>query len=141
MASNPITAEYIAGLFDGEGSICCLHNVSGTPRVQLNVTNTNREVLVDLKEFFGFGTMANSSAFGTRPCYQWQLAGAPKVIEVLTELLPYLRVKEKQAKIAVQLCERIASSAGRSRRPLSDEEYSIREGLAAEITAYNKGGT
>jgi hypothetical protein len=135
-----ITIEYIAGLFDGEGCITCNHTQSA-PIIHLQVSNCNRPILEELKAFFGHGTIQTNGGGGDRPVYCWHTSGASKVTEVLTKLLPYLRIKQKQASIALKLCERIINRVGRAWPALTYEEYSLREGLAEEITRLNKGGT
>lgn len=48
-----MTWEYIAGFFDGEGSIC--HNGKG---YRVTITQTNQEVLDDIVRFSGVGFVA-----------------------------------------------------------------------------------
>lgn len=47
-----MTWEYIAGFFDGEGSIC--HNGKG---YRVTIVQTNQEVLDDIVQFSGVGSV------------------------------------------------------------------------------------
>lgn len=139
---NDITIEYIAGLFDGEG---CITRIRGAFAVgycvQINITNTNRGVLEDVRSYFGAGSIQAQGV-----AYSWRVIGSKAITTVLTAFMPYLRIKRGQATLALQLCERVTNETGRqlhkAGRPISDEEYFIREGLSEQIMALNsaKGG-
>lgn len=99
---NETDKAYLAGLLDGEGSIG-IDNHGGirTPSVRITLTNTNIDMLAELKTLWG-GCL---SARRKRNLY-WKpvsdLIWASKTTDfVLKAVLPYLRIKRKQCLVAL----------------------------------------
>ena len=140
LEKRTISIEYIAGLFDGEGCISCGRSSKAVPSVHLIVANTNYDVLEDLQKFWNLGRAYCANLKGIhQPIFKWEVTRAADIVEVLTKLLPYLRIKQEQAVFALQLCERIRDRVGRIGVNINDGEVDIRRGLAAEISARNSG--
>ena len=109
---NPQQAEiaYLAGLFDGEGSITMywanINNPKyapqrkqrGTFQGNMNVTSTNTEVLELFKERFGGNINKRKAKYttGKKTIYSWSRFGhgAKAALEIL---LPYLIIKKETA--------------------------------------------
>lgn len=88
---------YIAGLFDGEGSLY----ITETMQVRLSITNTYRPILDILAKEFG-GTVTKCANNGTRKrnCFVWQLCD--ERMKLLLELIqPFLVIKSGHASIAL----------------------------------------
>jgi hypothetical protein len=91
---------YVAGLFDGEGCFDLYrHRQSLVPRAQ--VTNTNREALERLVEWFGgrierlWRVRAN-----WKQSFRWVLSNQP-ALDFMATIEPYLSIKSEQALLAM----------------------------------------
>lgn len=102
---NKITKQYIAGFFDGEGSIgiykrkdryngACL-------RTQLAQTKTRLSTILfeELKKRYG-GNISTDISLSGRVTYNWQLnpKGVPKFLK---DISPYLILKKSQAQLGL----------------------------------------
>lgn len=95
-----ITIEYLAGFFDGEGSI--VETVyKGVVAV---VTNTYYPVLEEFKSRYG-GSIHPKTRYSVshRPCWCWQLTKQIDMAKFLLEIQPLLMEKRPQADIAMQI--------------------------------------
>jgi hypothetical protein len=94
-----LSLEYWAGFFDGEGSIGLYRNGNGVWHLRTQLTQNqsaaSTQVLGCMRDKFG----GNISLRGTR-AYNWQLNSAGAA-HFLAELLPYLKLKFDQARVAV----------------------------------------
>lgn len=133
--SSELERAYVAGIIDGEGSI----NYSGETlyKIYVTVTNTDSALIEYLHELFGGSictAIQSKSLLNCRPSrmrkpvFQWKVYcnGAEKV---LNDVLPFLKVKQKQAQAALKLREIVretkpfnakngVSQAGMKRRKL-----------------------
>lgn len=149
---TPSDLMYIAGFFDGEGSISIGRRgrVNGRwLQLLVSITNTDRDVLEMIRATFGFGVICLKDAgrptrerlrrlaYGTRDCYEliWNSRQAESVVR---ELYPYLRVKKGQAEIAL----RFRSTFGQkwSRHTVPPDVLETRETDKRQLTELNKGG-
>lgn len=107
---NSTKWSYLAGLFDGEGTVCIStsHNKNGTVIFQMNVkvANTKLELMQWLVKNFGgayFVSNAKNDAnkrYSTQ--YSWQPKGKNNRKEVLVNMLPYLVIKRQQALVGLE---------------------------------------
>jgi len=96
---------YLAGLFDGEGSVSMAHRYKGKHKTggpgtwfQLTVVirNRNRECLELAQELFGGSiNVQRFKSKGWADCYRWQ-AGAKVGIAFLQAINPYVIIKRPQ---------------------------------------------
>jgi len=105
ISSRPISIEYVAGLFDGEGD-CRVQSYRATKngfkylRVVARISNTHRGCLDDVRSFLGFGTVVRNNAKlkwkkdGTpqKVCFKYVVANK-NGLEFLKAMRPWLRVK------------------------------------------------
>lgn len=97
--------EWVAGFFDGEGSIGIYRNGSGTfhlrTQITQNVSRATEEVLLALKNRFG-GNLARmrGDIYRGKVAFNWQLNGVGAAA-FLGVVLPHLRLKRDQAEIAI----------------------------------------
>ena|SRR2546428_593160 len=107
---------YIAGLFDGEGSISLSYSLSGgspyrrtkTFNLRISLSQKNTTVLYALKRVFG-GFITN---------IQW-VTTSRNAEQVLKLLLPYLRLKRRLALLALEYRKTVGKygiNAARDRR-------------------------
>jgi hypothetical protein len=94
--------QYIAGFLDADGYIGSRKTrpFSITEIVQVALYNTERVVLEQIREWLGFGVVAERvnypSHFGKKPMYIWRCQTTVLSTDLLTLLSPYLRVKHLQ---------------------------------------------
>jgi len=108
-----LTADYIVGFADGEGSFGIhIYNLSreanrkNRNRVRFNhclgvvplfsIGNTNRQVLEEIREFFGFGTLYDytPTKLTRHDCYKYEvntLNGALKIMEFFKKHPPRIK--------------------------------------------------
>ena len=132
------TLAYVAGLFDGEGSI-----VIGVSKpsdknqlkrpshwLQVGITNTNRELIDWLHDTFGWHISDNShspSRRKQRPCWAWRVM-SNEGAAFLETIYPYSRIKKEQMKLA------IAFQEYRREKLPSEEQILKRDWYKAEIS-------
>lgn len=136
---------YLAGLFDGEGSInahlrddkhCKLL------RVNLALTNTNKDVIDWIREVLpGAGMYVRHKDHPRwKPVYQlqWQ---SPRSGQICELLFPYLRIKQEQAFIAIQLCELMIPAGGQRKKGVPMENMERRVELTDALRSLNARGS
>src|SRR3990167_2875569 len=103
-----IQKAYIAGLLDGEGniSINMFNNEMMYPKV--HITNTYYNVLKYLQETTGIGNIhmhmePNRIKTNRKPTYNWGITNMNDVRNFLKMMLPFIIIKRRQAKLAINL--------------------------------------
>lgn len=129
---------YIAGLFDGEGYITIQkpHSGSRSHVLEIGICNTNKEIIDFVHNVLKVGhvdikTYSNEK---WRPLYRW-IANSRQALKVLEKILPFLKVKKKQAELAIEFQKNIKRISFR----ISSEELNRREKLREQITLLNRG--
>jgi hypothetical protein len=121
--------SYIAGYFDGEGTIG-LYWTKGAkdPRYRsgfkngswirsVSVVNTYTKVLNELQETFGGKVRKmRDSNLTQKECFQWTIGAKQDIQKFLTAILPKLREKQPQAKIMLDFIENKISGTEASKR-------------------------
>lgn len=127
---------YIAGLMDGEGSFSIVGcNINGFyPRVVLY--NTHFETVKWVRDYFDIGSIQtihpHKNHLGKKIVYRWYLTHR-NVIFVVSKLIPYLKIKKKQAELILQF------PLGTRGKKVSDEKYLKRKELQSKIVELNTG--
>jgi hypothetical protein len=139
------TLAYIAGLFDGEGSIVIGCSPGRTKQanpsywLQVSITNTDRELIDWLHSTLG-GHIAdgshNPSRGKQRPCWAWR-ATSRQAQSFLQKILPYLRTKKSQALIAIEFQEHMTGTA--STKVLSAKLLEVREAYRKKLRSLTLG--
>lgn len=99
------TLQYIAGFFDGEGSIGIYYRQRNKDRFHLRTQLTNNEnkdarrLMTYLANKFG-GNLSEQNTLSGRIKYNWQL-NSDKAAYFLRKIEPYLILKKAQAIIAI----------------------------------------
>jgi hypothetical protein len=88
-----------------------------------------------LKETFGGYIYEESGVLGKRSIHRWQLVKAPEVEACLTALLPYLRIKDQQAKAVLDLVQNYPKA-----RRIADKELQRRKQLYETVKKLNAVG-
>lgn len=100
-----INLAYIAGFFDGEGSIGVYTNGSGGCHLKLQVVQTESiasyELLSELAQYYG-GSVAHIKPWDkyVKWKYNWQVS-SNKAAEFLQDVAPFLRLKWDQVQVAL----------------------------------------
>lgn len=126
---------YVAGLIDGEG--CLGFTKSGkcvTPRI--TITNTDKDVLNDLKESFGGHIVFRASSKSNwKPCGHWVIQNKI-AIDFLDKIFRFLRIKRNQA-ICLFLHDCIRPGKGSKWSQESLEAFQL---IRDQLTWLNKKG-
>jgi RNA repair pathway DNA polymerase beta family len=106
---------YLAGILDGEGHISIDRTEGAKPThapihfLQVGITNTDRDLIDNLSTLYGGHVGRTGIRDGHRKdCYRWRLTGPPAA-KFLRELHPFLRIKRRQAEIAIEFAHEMAT--------------------------------
>jgi hypothetical protein len=152
-----ISWEYLAGMIDADGSIgTTLTGANRNVVGRVIVANTNQNFLHTLKEHFGGYVMINKKGFkeNWKPygCITWTNRKAELI---LTNVLPFLIIKKKQAELCLELIQMrnlpknerytyvprpVAKMSGRSVTELKPEIRQREEEIGSLIRELNTKG-
>ena len=93
---------YLAGIVDGEGCVSVTYGTkAGHERIRLTISNTDRNLIDWLAARLGGCITCTQSRGNRKPAYQWEVY-SDKAFELLTILLPHLKLKHRQAELCLQ---------------------------------------
>lgn len=133
-----ISPEWLAGFFDGEGSISAsLHGCSYN--VIVTISQSNFKILCEIASNFPGATWISkkNSNIGNYKSkiiafsIQWRGTSAK---EILTTILPYLKLKKDRAEAALKIIETL----GKAGQNVSEDVKEVRKDLALKIKIANK---
>ncbi len=112
-----IELAYAAGIVDGEGSISIFLCNSNKRKeqyysLQFAVVNTNHKIIKWFKDNFGGSTRLKGCS-DSPECMMWRITGK-KASNILEQLIPYLHIKQDQAKLAISFASTL-NPLGRNR--------------------------
>ena len=130
-----IDIRYLAGLFDGEGSVS-IRVSQGYASCRLQLSMTAKRPVFALSHAFG-GSLhkVKEPTQGGLTEWHWTLSSHKAIRQLLQRLLPYLQVKHRQAKLAIAFCKRMEK--GSQGRPVSMKEHAIRRQYAMQCRRLN----
>lgn len=108
---------WLAGLVDGEGSLCLYkhrrkNGRKDTFEINFSISNTNKQLLDKVEEFFG-GSLNGPYKYTSHTTPYWQLNFCPsKILEILPILIPYLIAKKNQAELILEAQQIISTYRG-----------------------------
>ena len=114
------TIIYLAGFFDGEGSI----HILCTMTLIISVSNTNLKVINMFKKEFQGHTVLKKIHPGRCTGYSYRISGI-KACNALEKMIPYLVVKRGEAKVGISI-KNTLQVKGKVRR-LTSQEYNLRK--------------
>lgn len=129
---------YLAGIIDGEGCVSVAINKKNGRnyyRLTLDITNTNDNLMQWIQGIFG-GIVRTSYARSENRTnlHSWTASG--NQAQVLIKLvLPYLKVKLEQAKLALEM--NISPYGGACRWSYSGDEEEHRDAIYLDMKALN----
>jgi hypothetical protein len=143
MKPNP-DWRYLAGLWDGEGcvTVCCVLKTRADGsryeywNVRLNMSNTCEPLIRSLAEEFGGRAFPGKTSYKSRKlAHQWSVFNSKECAFILRNILPFLRYKHEEAKLAIEYFDGVAKHMRGPSSFLPDEECERRNRLALEIRA------
>jgi hypothetical protein len=93
-------AAWLAGFFDGEGSLnCYVRKDKGSEGWRLAIANTNIEALEKCQILTGAGKVRTKPRYKAhyKPQWDWYVYSQRDIADILRQLLPYLVVKKALA--------------------------------------------
>ena len=135
---------YAAGYFDGEG---CISTKSGKKRpvrywtpILAIVSRGSIESVQLMESLFGGKVSQWYTKRDEKMFYHWQLQNSAGIKRCLKLMLPFLKIKKKQAELTIRICERILvgvkNKKGRGNR-LSENEVEKRQELTNKVRELN----
>lgn len=133
--------SYLAGIIDGEGSIC-IEIQSRSVRwnrkcdyysLRLLVINTNLPLLNWIQENFGGTIRERPKVENRRLCYRWNIF-SHNAAEILKACQPYMIVKKAHTNVFIEFTSTMTKANSR----LSDEMLSYRKDLYHQLKHINK---
>ena len=143
---NSDTAAYIAGFMDGEGTFTIARRraVSGPShwlyQPNISVAQTDQGIVDWLAENIGVPSMRTwrRKSGNARDALQLMITGCGHIIDFSTQLLPYLRLKQKHALILVEFCRSRLESNKKAVPLRGFTEHQV--GLYSELRLLNHRG-
>ena len=128
-----ITAEYIAGFFDGEGHVRLRRTFSKASncwfiRAELGITNVNYSLLQTIQSQMGGKIRKRQNKH--RPIYFLYWSSLDDIRRVVNLLRPHLIIKARQANVLIDYLQRHNSI---KRSSLTPEDWA----LVDKMTEYN----
>ena len=123
---------YLAGIFDGEGSVgYYLKGKSGYHTAQVAIYNCDPRVMDWIRDKVKFGSISTNQKTGKYIGWSWICNSNRQVTEFLTTIRPYLIVKSDQVDLLLSL--RDAEQEIRSEFRLSPEVLALRERTVEQL--------
>jgi len=143
-APSETARAYMAGFFDGEGCVSITINNkrlisqgrSATHVIQVSIGNTVPDVLYWMKSFYGGSIAVQDFGHGRKRVYRWNIR-CNKALPFLEHILPYLKMKSPQVKLAITH-QKEKKFSGPSKLALKVIEE--RERRRKEMSKYNMRG-
>lgn len=142
---TPPEAAYVAGIFDGEGTIQVTRtrtssNAEWRYTAQNSVTNTNEELLRYMKRKTGVGTIVPLGQRSARHKHRflWYLR-VDEVKALYPQMREYLVIKQQQADLMLEFLGTCIHGRGRG-NPLTEQEIVLKAVIFDELAELNKRG-
>ena len=146
MEIDELDLAYIAGFFDGEGTITIHHRNSldkiNWYRVCASISNTDISLLEYLKDLFGGHISTRIYGGNRKDMYQWQVT-SKDAVRFISVISPYLRQKSTQAEVSLEFEDTIhrGNVSGRpTKLRYTDTEVEYREHLCGVMRELNHRG-
>lgn len=147
--TKPMSDEYLAAFIDAEGHLTI--NVrrypgrTGIIRYRhmpvLIIVSTNLPILVEIRDFLGFGHVLKATAQARRK-QKWTLhiCNRKRLQPLLDRLIPFLRIKRPQAEQIIALCRMLYTIAEGKPPTLTEQDIQRRDNVVSMIRVLNKRG-
>jgi len=130
--NNEMTYAYIAGFFDGEGSIGIYKNKKNNFVLIVSTANTNFDILIKMKKIFGgyISLSKKKIKYSYKDQWHWVIHDRNVLKNFLEKILPYSTVKRQQIEYGLKYLELTTNFPGKC---ISSEEQKIREFFADKL--------
>lgn len=125
---SSMTAQYIAGFFDGEG--CVRPHMQKTKRegkggvicvgVIFHISQKDPTVLRQIRDFFGFGCVRSANR---NSVYRYRLSARNEQAKFIRTIYPYSIVKRDQLELAYEVLKTMGTRTTRHAIPQSARDY------------------
>ncbi len=105
MTLTELEKAYIAGIFDGEGTIGFYGGKSQDFSLRLKLGNTNLEVVEWIQQHCGGWITSRVLKVSKKTFWEWSIKRRADVVDILKAIQPYLIVKRTQADLLVDFLE------------------------------------
>lgn len=132
---------YIAGLFDGEGSITIQKRTNKNKNsyhwLRIQIANTNYDLIVWLQKMIGGHIVSHQGKSPRKLCYIWLLVSNPAK-EFLKLIYPYLIIKKSKTEIAIEYQNEVGGDMRSKHKFLTPEIIEKRDWYRKKILFFNK---
>lgn len=110
MADQQVSWAYVAGFFDGEGSIGFQLNQNGIPTAKLSMSQKEIHVLEIIQKLVG-GHISKSkgSGFKGTPIYSIYISRADEIVTFLEGIAPYSLRRKQKREIALAMSKLVGT--------------------------------
>ena len=129
-----LTPQWVAGFFDGEGSVSA-EKSGASYTVRITITQKDPKILALIALKYGNGGMMSYHGANGAVCNRVRWAGR-SALPFLRDVVPHVVVKRRAVEKAIELLELVSHTAER----LTDEDNSRRKQLHDEIKALTRLG-
>jgi len=105
--------EYMAGFFDGEGSVIMTKNY----QIYIVITQSNLELLKGFQEGWGGRIYARSSKLSKKPCFVLRFSSKPESMKFLRAVENLVIVKREKVKLALEMLDLLQETGKRKQLP------------------------
>ena len=117
---------YIAGLFDGEGSIGYYQRGDGKFIPDMRITNTDFNLKQWLEKRLPFGSYKVYKRAGRKVNWEWEIRGKALIADVCHLILPFLVVKKPQVCLLLDLLDAEQEAGCKAGIKTPDNIYQLR---------------
>lgn len=117
---DKLTHAYIAGIMDGEGCISAAFTPDGKPMLRIRMGNNYAPLVRLFLSLYGGWFHTKEAEGNTKEFYTWELTGKENREKFLLRVLPYLKTKRPQAKVALELVRLPRTPNRKLRKKLCD---------------------
>lgn len=108
-----VSKEYMAGFFDGEGSVIMQRNF----QVFVVVSQSNFDLLKSFQAEHGGYVYENTSKLSTRMGYNWRLSKKDQTVPFLEAIKDFAIVKKAKIMLALEMLKLTSSNSTRRQLP------------------------
>jgi hypothetical protein len=144
--------EYLAGFFDGEGSVSILKPLPKVHRLFVSISSVDKGIIEWIKfnaEDIGWITKRTHDNENWSDSWKWQVSDE-KAFDFLKLIQPYIIIKQKQIEVAEEFRKTILPSqglhfgskrgSGNVKNPVTEELEFYRDELQTQMNILNKRG-
>lgn len=108
---NKTSLAYVAAMLDAEGTIT---GTSNGHYIRVSIANINKDLIIWIAQLFG-GKILIRVKEGRYPLYLWRCTH-PEITHTLKLLLPFMRIKQEQARLAMIFRSQVDNKVPMKRR-------------------------